>query len=525
MRTSNVAGPVLAAGILAAFIYSEKVVQPKPVDNKIHVVYWEKWTEFEGDAIRAVVDAYNASQNRIHVDLLTVSGIENKTLLAIAGGTPPDVAGLYGPNVAQYAEDRAIEPLDDYCRANGIKRDNYIPVYWDMGTYRGHQYALPSVPASTALHYSKTMMREAGLDPEKPPKTIEELNQMAEKMTVKGPDGKYDKMGFMPAEPGWWNWGWGYIFGGSLWDGSSKITANSPENIRAYEWVQSWSKRYGATSLDSFKGGLGNFSSPQNGFLSGKVGMELQGVWMYNFINMYAPKMEKPVREWGAVPFPYPADRPDLAESTFADEDCLVIPRGAKHPNEAFDFIKYVQSQKGMELLCMGQRKHSCLKNVSPEFWKNHPNPFVHLFAELASGKNVITPPKIGLWPELHDAMTNAFDQIALEKKTPKEALDEVQAVMQPKLDALLKIQRLRDQQEARTAAVEPPRHQGTKNVAPRGIANQTPTASKALIPADAGRRKAAGQAAVGFQPTAYLLRQSGPRPSGRPTPSSSAAL
>jgi len=474
MRISNLTAPVLAAGILAAFYYSEKVVQPKPRDDKIHVVYWEKWTSFEGDAIRAVVDAYNASQNRIHVDLLTVSGIENKTLLAIAGGTPPDVAGLYGPNVAQYAEDRAVVPLDDYCRANNIKRDDYIPVYWDMGTYRGIQYALPTVPASTALHYNKAMFRAAGLNPESPPTTIEELNAEAEKMTEKGPDGKYLKMGFMPAEPGWWNWGWGCIFGGALWDGRSRITANSPENVRAYEWVQSWSKRYGATSLNSFKSGLGNFSSPQNGFLDGHVAMELQGVWMYNFIDKYAPKMEKPVREWGASPFPHPADRPDLADTTFADEDCLVIPRGAAHPNEAFEFIKYVQSQKGMELLCLGQRKHSCLKKVSPEFWKNNPNPYVHLFADLASGKNVIVPPKIGLWPELHDAMTNAFDEIALEKKTPREALDAVQTAMQPKLDALLEIQRLRDRQEHRTADSSPQRHKDTKKSSPGTAGSRT---------------------------------------------------
>ena len=49
----------------------------------------------------------------------------------------------------------------------------------------------------------------------------------------------------MPAEPGWWNWGWGYFFGGKVWDGKDGITANSPENIRAFEWIQSWSKKYG----------------------------------------------------------------------------------------------------------------------------------------------------------------------------------------------------------------------------------------------------------------------------------------
>jgi ABC-type glycerol-3-phosphate transport system substrate-binding protein len=444
MRLSRFATPLAIAGIIATIYYSEHVIIPPQKDNRVHITYWEKWTSFEGDAMKATVDEFNRSQDRIYVDLLTVSGIENKTLLAVAGGDPPDVAGLYGPNVAQYADDNAVLILDDYCARNSIRRENYIPVYFDIGVYHGHIYSLPTTPASTALHYDKIMFRDAGLDPDKPPQTIEEMDADAKKITTYNADHKIDKAGFMPAEPGWWNWGWGYWFGGKLWDGKDKITANSPENVRAFEWVQSYSKQFGATNLQSFGKGLGNFSSPQNGFLDGKVAMELQGVWMYNFIDKYAPRLEKPTLEWVAAPFPHPADRPDLANSTLVDEDVLVIPRGAKHPDEAFEFIKFIESQKGMELLCMGQRKHSPLIKVSDEFYKHHPNPYIHLFYSLANGPNTIFPPKIGIWPEYKSALTNAFDQISLEQKTPKEALDEVQARMQPKLDEYLERLRLR---------------------------------------------------------------------------------
>jgi ABC-type glycerol-3-phosphate transport system substrate-binding protein len=265
------------------------------------------------------------------------------------------------------------------------------------------------------------------------------MDDAAEKLFLRDAAGRVAQAGFMPAEPGWWNFGWGFLFGGRLWDGASRITANCPENVRAFEWVQSYSRKYGATDLQTFRQGFGNFSSPQNAFLSRQVAMELQGVWMYNFIDMYAPDLD-----WKAAPFPHPADRPDLAGGTFVDEDVLVIPRGAKHPEEAFRFIRFVQSQKGMEMLCMGQRKHSPLAKVSESFWKRHPNPYVKLFADLPQGKNAFAPPKIGIWPEYQAEMNNAFDQIALLKKTPKEALDAVQARMQPKLDEYLKIRRLR---------------------------------------------------------------------------------
>jgi ABC-type glycerol-3-phosphate transport system substrate-binding protein len=431
--------PAAVLGLLATVWYSEAIVAPDHHPGPVEIVYWEKWTGFEGDAMRAVVDAFNRSQNRVFVKLLTISGIEDKTLLAIAGGNPPDVAGLYGANVAQYADDKAILPLDDYCRRYGISASQYIPAYWKIGFYHNHVYALPSAAASTALHYNRAMFREAGLDPDRPPQTIEEMDADAARIFKRDSSGHILKAGFMPAEPGWFNYGWGFIFGGKLWDGRSRITANSPENIRAFEWIQSYSKKYGATELQSFRQGFGNFSSPQNAFLSQQVAMEIQGVWMHNFIHMYQPKLD-----WAAAPFPHPADRPDLANSTIVDEDVLVIPRGAKRPEEAFQFIRFVQSQKGMELLAMGQQKHTPLVRVSPEFWKRHKNPYIRLFAELPRGKNAFSQPKLGIWPEYLAEWNNAFDEVTLLKKTPKEALDAVQARMQPKLDEYLTLLRLR---------------------------------------------------------------------------------
>ncbi|HEY0868581.1 MAG TPA: ABC transporter substrate-binding protein [Fimbriimonas sp.] len=434
--------PALGVGVLAALAASEVVVRDVPPPGRVHISYWEKWTGFEGDAMRAVVDEFNRTQNDIFVDLLTVSDIQNKTMLAVSAGIPPDVAGLFGANVPQYADDQAVMLLDDYCREAGIGPEDYKPVYWATGNYRGHIYSLPSTPASTALHYNTDLMRKAGLDPNKPPRTIEELTAMADRMTKKQED-KILVSGFLPSEPGWWNWAWGHFFGGELWDGKSKITINSPENVRAFEWVQSFSKKYGPAELQTFKSGFGNFSSPQNAFMQNQVGMELQGVWMYNFITMYAKDLK-----WAAAPFPPPAGRPDLANTTIAEQDVLVIPRGAKHPKEAFEFIKFVQSQKGMELLCLGQKKNSPLTQVSDEFWKQHPNPYVRLFDELASSPNAVATPAMGIWTEYGAEINNAYDEIVLMKKTPKKALDDVAARMQPKLDQYLRRLALREKVE-----------------------------------------------------------------------------
>lgn len=56
-----------------------------PDDGKIHLTYWEKWERFEREAIRRVVDDFNASQDRIVVHMHTFGSIDKKILTATAG--------------------------------------------------------------------------------------------------------------------------------------------------------------------------------------------------------------------------------------------------------------------------------------------------------------------------------------------------------------------------------------------------------------------------------------------------------
>ncbi len=429
---------VVALGATA--LYSESIVKkPDRKDGRVVITYWEKWTNFEADAMRAVVDEFNASQDKIFVEYLSVSGVAQKTLMAVSGGIPPDVAGLFGPNTPQYAFNNAVMPLDELCKENGISRDQYISVYYDMCTYKGKLWALPTMPASTALHYNMALYEEAGIDSKNPPKTIEELDAIDKKMSIVDKNGKIVRSGYMPTEPNWWPWSWPGVFGGKLWDGKGTITMTDPNTIKAYEWVASYSKRYGPGNMQSFQQGFGGFDSAQNAFMDNKVASVNQGVWMYNFVSKYRPDFKLNI-----VPFPHPQDRPDLANATVIDLDILVIPRGAKHPKEAFEFIKFVQSNKGMELLAIGQKKHSPLIKVTPGFYENHPNPFVKLFADLAKSKNALSPPKTPIWPEWQAELGAAFQEVNLGTMSAKEAMQKVQNKMQPILDDVARIERER---------------------------------------------------------------------------------
>ena len=372
--------------------------------------------------MRAVVDDFNASQNRVFVDYSSVSQMDRKLMLATSGGVPPDVAGIYGRALPVYAESNALTPLDRLAARHGIKREQYIDVFWKICSYREHLWGLPTTPGCLALVWNKKLFREAGLDPDQPPRSLAELEQFNARLVKRRPDGHLAAVGHLPADPGWYDEIWGWWFGGRLWDGDRTITANAPENVAAYDWIASYPKRFGASDLLTFRSGAGNFASSQNAFFTGRVAMILQGPWIYNFIKNFAP----PDFEWGVAAFPS-ALGDGLKDVTMVETDALVIPAGAKHPAEAFEFIRYVSSQGPMEKLCLAQRKFSPLRECSPAFFQNHPNPYIGRFLELAKSPNAHFIPQLTTWTVYSNDMDQAFDRIWSGESTAREALDEVQ--------------------------------------------------------------------------------------------------
>lgn len=423
-----VTGLALVA-VLASAVSMEVIQQRAEPPGRVHVLYWEKWTGTEFAGIKAAVDGFNRSQNRIFVDLLSESDIGNKTMFATSAGDPPDVAGLWGENVPQYADDNAVEPLDRYCRAFGVKASDFIPAYWNMCTYRGHVYGLPSTPTAFALQCNVELLRDAGIDPDKPPKTVEQLDAMSDRL-VRWNNGHLERAGFLPTEPGWSMWVYPSYFGGGLYDGHGHLTADRSENIRAFDWEQSYARKLGPLEINNFQKGFGNFDSPQNSFLIGKVAMELHGVWLQMYRARFAPNLKIKV-----APFPAPSDRPDCAGVVGVGMDIMVIPRGARHPREAFEFMKYMESQPVMERLCQSHGTNSPLAQSSTWFFRTHPNPDIPLFDRLAKSPGAVSPPRIGIWAEYGAELSAAFDRINLLQASPAEALGDVQRRMQPRLD------------------------------------------------------------------------------------------
>jgi len=418
----------LGLGGLIAIVVLVAVLEPRPSleefdparhaefasswDGRVHIAYWEKWGSFERDACQAMVDDFNRSQREIFVHYINASQVNRKAMLAIIGGDPPDVVGLWANDVAPFAEAGALEPLDTFLEEHGLARGYYTENYLKLGMYNGKVYALPTTPMSVALFYNKehfrakaAELRAAGLDPDRAPRTIEELDRYARVLDEFEPDGSPRIMGFLPTEPGWFNASWGYYFGGELVDpATGAITADHPANVRALLWVKRYAETYGREKLLRFRSGFGNFDSPQNAFIEGKVSMEMQGVWFPNFIRRHRPHMD-----FGVAPFPTAEGVP--GPRSVLDADVIAIPRGSPRPEAAKKFLLHAQT-RGLAILCRMQGKHMPVLRPPDLFREGHPNLELPVFEAVAASPHSFLLPRMIAWQEYEHELSRAFEHI-----------------------------------------------------------------------------------------------------------------
>jgi ABC-type glycerol-3-phosphate transport system substrate-binding protein len=122
----------------------------------------------------------------------------------------------------------------------------------------------------------------------------------------------------------------------------------------------------------------------------------------------------------------------------YTEADVLVIPRGSPHPDAAFAFIRFVQEQTNMELLCRGQLKASPLAQVSPTFFATHPHPYLPLFYETTFSPRAFTTPAFSIHEEMVREVNVAIDGVRLLRLAPDDAAALLQSRGQRALNRML---------------------------------------------------------------------------------------
>jgi multiple sugar transport system substrate-binding protein len=333
------------------------------------------------------------------------------------------VVGLYSYNIPQFAESRAVLALD------GFDLSVYAPAVRKLLTYQGKQWAGVNTIYNLALYYNKALFLEAGMP--RPPRTVNELDEAAGRLDVRGPGGKLERVGFLPNMPGWWPYSWPVNFGGRLYDAATDTAefADAP-TVAAYEWIAGYPKRVGLDASREFGNSFGrSYHTAMDPFMTGRAAMIVQGPWLASFIRLYAPALD-----YGAVPVPVAAGLEDGPPRGLVEADVLMIPRGCKQPEAALEFVRYMQRREVQERLALDHGKSSPMEDVSRGFFEGHPNREVQVHDAITRSPLVQVLPQTRAWQQYADMTIGAFDRVWQGENVPR-VLSEVQRRAQELID------------------------------------------------------------------------------------------
>ncbi|GEM44435.1 ABC transporter substrate-binding protein [Deinococcus cellulosilyticus] len=399
-----------------------------PALAKDTVTIWYPWGDADGQTILDAAAEYNKAQDNVTIKAVLVSGAgiqgtsQGKFLTAVASGQAPDAVLYWGQDVLPgLASIGALMPLNDILSKAGIKGSNFNSTAWKAMQFGGKTYGVPEMSNVMMLYYNKDLFKAAGLDPNKPPKTIEELDAYADKLTVKkGKD--IDVMGFIP----WIAQGnaalWTGAFGGSFLNSKTKKSdLTNAGTLKALQWQATYIKKYGADELNRFQGSLGNLaaSSGSDPFIAGKIAMEVNGQWHAGFIKRYGAKLN-----YGVAPVPMPKGA--RYPNSFTVGNTWMIPKGSKNALEALKFIAWFSDARRSAAVADKVFNISPVKGA-PELQKVADEPVMKLATELLSkGRTYTLPPLVDLLA-VNNELTSAFQAVQLGKTDPRTALETAQ--------------------------------------------------------------------------------------------------
>lgn len=394
---------------------------------------WITWGDNPAQ-LQELFDRY-AEENGVRVEVNSPVD-DDKVIAGLSGNEPPHVLVTGGPySVGTWAREGLVAPLDDLMAGGEVDTDDIIPATMEQCQYQGSQYCFPWGTDTYALFWNKDLFEEAGLDPEQPPQTLEELVEYAQKLTVVEEDGTISQVGFIP-DFSWSHLGVYTAMMGGWWynDDGTELTFTSDPVVDALLWQQQFYCDYDVDEILRFSSAFGSYASPDNGFYSGKIAMQLEGEWQPgpNFIQQYKPELY-----YGVAPFPPPADAPERANTSVLSGSVAMIPSGVEDKEAAWDLLAWMLSP---EILAdqMVANYNLPTSGAAAADERFHENEKFGVFLELMNDPNAVSPILTPINAEVDTALGQIEELVLHTCADPLPLLQAAQDELQPELDAAL---------------------------------------------------------------------------------------
>jgi sn-glycerol 3-phosphate transport system substrate-binding protein len=212
------------------------------VTEPVELEFWHSMSSDNQAAMEGLVAQYNAAQTRVHVTPLW-QGTYDETaekFRQTLGGDLPQVIQLEETQLRFAIDSGAMLPVQDCVDGSGYSFDDFLAPVVDEFLVEGQLWPMPFNTSSLVMYYDRAAFRAAGLDPDAPPATLDELRTAAQAIVDSG----YTQTGFSMILESWWVEQWiatsgeQFVDQGNGRDGrSTELLLGGDQGLELFRWI------------------------------------------------------------------------------------------------------------------------------------------------------------------------------------------------------------------------------------------------------------------------------------------------
>jgi multiple sugar transport system substrate-binding protein len=265
---------------------------------------------------------------KVNIEIVNWQQIHNITAQRIAANKLPDLVNTATIWLPEWVESGAIQPIDPVLTPE-LKSRFFESMLEKAALYDGKNWGLPIAAGVRGLYWNKDLFEKAGLDPEKPPRTWDELYQAV--TTIKDKTGEFgfsfDGKGVQAFRSfGYFLWN----SGGDFFTPDGKAAFNSPEGVQALAFMVKLVES-GAVPDPT---GVTIEGDEEPMFVAGKSAMIMTGTWLVGLVKKGSPNMRLGVTH-------VPVRDPNFDPVNWGVTDTLIMSKDACVP-VAGRFIEFM---------------------------------------------------------------------------------------------------------------------------------------------------------------------------------------
>lgn len=388
--------------------------------EKEKVVFWYSHTNEEGKAFEETIKAFNESQDKYEVEGLSVMD-KQKIIVALSGSEAPDLVEVSNQDIISYANSGLVESISDMAKEDGYDMESiYAAQALESNTVGDTVYGVPFAAQIIQMFYNKDILEEIGYS--EPPKTMEELYEMAEKATEVDADGNITRLGYPLFPLASARQELIYSFGGRWWseDGET-LTPDDPLILDSLNMNLKFREKYGVEKVQAFVASANTNRYTENDmFFAGKQLFRFDGPWLATMAADWGPDVN-----YGVALTPGTEANPELQGISRYETNSLGIPVVANNKEGAWEFAKFFTNSEATKdtLMAIGNLP-TTLDLYEDEDILSMPN--YEVFVEALKKENGVQYPKIADLAKYTSLIDEHLDYVYNGIKTPEEAMKEL---------------------------------------------------------------------------------------------------